>query len=88
MDGNVGVAAGVALGQLCGDEDLFARQAALGHGLPHLPLVAVHRRGVDEPVADLERVAHRLDGAASTCRPGAEPEQRHPRPGGELDGAL
>ena len=42
---------------LRGQEDLVARHAALGDPAPDLALVLVRARGVDLPVADLQRVA-------------------------------
>src|SRR3712207_2057632 len=48
--------------QLAGYEDVAAVEAGGADGLAHLLLVAVHLRGVDVPVADLEGFAHRLRG--------------------------
>ena len=48
--------------QLAGDEDLVARDPGLADGQADLALVAVHLRGVDVPVADLERRGRGLDG--------------------------
>ena len=76
------------LRQLRRQEDLLARQPALRHCLPDLCFVAVHRRRVDVPVADLERAAHGVDRAAAARLPGAEPEQGHPRPRCELDALV
>jgi hypothetical protein len=50
------------VGQLGGQEHVLAGQAGLGERLPDALLVAVHLRGVDVPVARVERLAHRLRG--------------------------
>ena len=67
--------------QLGGDEDLVARQAGLGDRRADARLVAVHRGGVDVPVAGLEARStasaglsaavpgtRRSRAAGSTCR--------------------
>jgi diketogulonate reductase-like aldo/keto reductase len=74
--------------QLRRDEDLVARDAARGECLSDLRLVGVHRRGVEVPVANLQRPADRVDRGAAADLPRAEPEQRHRRARGELDTLL
>ncbi|MCY1446108.1 hypothetical protein D9M71_626540 [compost metagenome] len=46
---------------LGGDKQLVARHAAFGDGLADLCFVAVDLRGVDGPVAQFERGAHRIN---------------------------
>ena len=65
---------------LRGEEDLGAIHAARGDPRTHLLLVLVGARGVDLPVADLERVAHGLLGVAAGDLPGAEAQPRDARP--------
>jgi hypothetical protein len=64
--------------ELCGDEYLLARDAALAQALPDAVLVAVGLGRVDVPVSELERPADRVDAFGSVRHlPDAEPEHRH-----------
>ena len=59
LDGGGGPLVGhVGHPDLGGDEDVLPRYAAGAHGGTHALLVAVGLGGVDEPVADLERLGH------------------------------
>ena len=63
------LALGIARRQLGRDEDLVARQAAVAQGAADRRLVAVHRRGVDVAIADLERPPDGVVGLrASACQ--------------------
>jgi hypothetical protein len=62
--------------QLAGHEDLAAVQAGLTHRLPDLLLVAVHLRGVDVPVADLQGGPGRLGRVGGLDLEDAEAELR------------
>jgi hypothetical protein len=59
------LATGAARGQLGRHEDLVARDAALGHRLPDLSLVAVCGGRVDVPIADLECPKDRVAGVTT-----------------------
>ncbi len=68
----------VARRHLRREEDLVAVHVAVGDGPPDLLLVAVHLRGVDVAVAELEGVADRLVALPSLELPGPEAERGDP----------
>src|ERR1700733_608331 len=70
-------AAGAVRWCLRRDEEVLARNAALGDGPSDLSLVAVDRRGVDVAVTDLQRGAHRAIRVLTDNLPGAKAEERH-----------
>src|SRR5439155_20435271 len=74
--------------QLRRHEDLVARYAALCHRLPHLGFVAVHGRGVDVAIPDLERATDRVESATPARLPRAEPKEGHPAARYELDALV
>jgi hypothetical protein len=69
----------VARRELGGEEDLAARDAGLADRAPDLLLVAVHLRGIDVPVPELERLPHGVVAGAPIELPGAEAQRRHAR---------
>ena len=76
----------VRIVELAGDEDLVARQAAVGDRGSDLGFVAVHLGGIDVPVADLQRVADRTIGVLGPHLVGAIPELRNQHPVVQLNG--
>ena len=73
-----GVEPMVVVPQLRRNEDLLPRESALPHRGADVRLVPVELRGVDEPVAGLERDRHRLvGGAPRRDLPHPEAEQGH-----------
>src|SRR5690606_29870548 len=77
---------GLVRRQLGGHEDLLARQAGVGDRAADGLLVAVGAGGVDVPVADLQRRAHRLVGLVVGGLPGAQAQQRDLDAGAQGDG--
>src|SRR5215217_8007766 len=69
----------VAREDLRGEEDVRAVHFALREAIADLRLVLVRARGVDLPVADLERVADGLRRIGALDLPGPEAQPRHPR---------
>ena len=63
--------------ELGGEEDVVARHSAVRQRATDLSLVAVHRGGVEVPVAGLEGGRGGADGVVALDLPGAEAEQRH-----------
>ena len=74
-----------AVVELGGHVDLVPRDRGRPQRLAHLLLVAVHLRGVDVAVADLERLRHRLRGVGRVDLEHAEAELRDGRAVMELD---
>src|SRR5215831_6192226 len=68
---------GAAGRQLGGEEHRVPVQPALGQGVSDLALVAVHGRGVDVPVAGLQRGEHRLASRPAAQLPSPEPDHWH-----------
>jgi len=68
-----------AVVQLAGHEDLVAGQAGGADRLADALLVAVHLGGVEVPVADVQRLGHRLQGVLRRHLEDAEPELRDGR---------
>jgi hypothetical protein len=56
--------------------------------MPYLFLVAVRRRSVDVPIADLERASDSTRGGATPRLPRAKPEKRHLPARSELDALI
>src|SRR5690606_31442761 len=71
------VEAVVADPRLGGHEELVAIRTILRDGFADLRLVAIHRGGIDQPVAGRDRLAHRTGGLRGTALEHAEPEGRH-----------
>ena len=57
-----------------GDEDLFALDAGGAQAVAHLALVAIHLRGVEMPVAQMQRRLDHFDAQILFERHGPEPE--------------
>ena len=68
---------GAAGRQLGGEEHRVAVHAAVRQRVAHLGLVAVHRGGVNVPVAGLEGGEHRLASCPAAKLPRAKPDHRH-----------
>jgi hypothetical protein len=62
-----------------GDKYLVTLDARRANALPHLPLVVVHFRGVDVPVAEAQSLFNHARANASAQVPSAEAEQRDAR---------
>ena len=89
LEGLARLAHPVPLGvQLRRDEDLLARHAARAHAAADALLVAVGVRGVDQAVAQPDRLGHRALGLAVAHRPGAEAEAGHAAPVEQFDGGA
>jgi hypothetical protein len=71
--------------QLGGDEELLPGDPAVADGLADVGLVPVHRGRVDEPVADVERVANGAVALAPGHLPRAEADERHGRTAAQRD---
>jgi hypothetical protein len=66
----------VASGHLRGDPHLLAGQPGAANRLAHLALVLVVHRGVEQAVAGLECLSHRLDAVLAPQRDRAEADRR------------
>ena len=60
----------------CGDEDILARNAGGAEAFADFALVAVVLRGVEMPVAEMQRRLDQLDAQIVLQRHGAEPDDR------------
>src|SRR5699024_10033598 len=72
LPGRGGLVEGVV--ELGGDPEIVARQAGCGDRAAHALLVAVHLRGVEVPVTDLQRIGDDPLGVLRGHLEGAEPE--------------
>ena len=60
----------------CGDEDVLARDAGGAEAFADFALVAVLLRGIEMPVAQMQRRLDQLDAQTVLQRHGAEPDDR------------
>ena len=73
VDGAGGLLIGLVLGgHLAGHEELLPGEPAGADTLSHAPLVARGLGGVDEPVAQLHRLAHGFGGLGIVDEPGPQ----------------
>src|SRR5580692_4809477 len=61
---------------LCGDEDVLARHAGGAEAFADFALIAVVLRGIEMPVAEMQRRLDQLDAQIVLQRHGAEPDHR------------